>query len=162
VVVRVWDSLNAGSAGVPLAVAAALLAALFYGFAVNYSKRHLAGVKPQVVAFGSQCFAALVLWPLAVTCWPRHAIGGSIWACVVALGVVCTALAYLLFFRLIERAGSTYAASVTFLIPVFGVLWGAAWLGEKITLPMLAGCLIVLAGTAIASGRFTGMRIRRA
>ena len=161
VVVLVWDSLSAGS-GVPLAVAAALLAALFYGFAVNYSKRHLAGVKPQIVAFGSQCFAALVLWPLAATCWPRHAIGASIWACVVALGVVCTAVAYLLFFRLIERAGSTYAASVTFLIPVFGVLWGAAWLGEKVTLPTLAGCLIVLTGTAIASGRFTGMRIRRA
>jgi drug/metabolite transporter (DMT)-like permease len=162
VVVLVWDSLSAGSAGVPLAIAAALLAALFYGFAVNYSKRHLAGVKPQIVAFGSQCFATLVLWPLAATCWPRHAISASIWGCVVALGVVCTAVAYLLFFRLIERAGSTYAASVTFLIPVFGVLWGAALLGEKVTLLMLTGCLIVLAGTAIASGWFTGMRTHRA
>jgi drug/metabolite transporter (DMT)-like permease len=162
VVVLVWDSLSAGSAGVPLAIAAALLAALFYGFAVNYSKRHLAGVKPQIVAFGSQCFATLVLWPLAATCWPRHAISASIWGCVVALGVVCTAVAYLLFFRLIERAGSTYAASVTFLIPVFGVLWGAALLGEKVTMLMLTGCLIVLAGTAIASGWFTGMRTHRA
>jgi drug/metabolite transporter (DMT)-like permease len=162
VVVLVWDSLSAGSAGVPLAIAAALLAALFYGFAVNYSKRHLAGVKPQIVAFGSQCFATLVLWPLAATCWPRHAISASIWGCVVALGVVCTAVAYLLFFRLIERAGSAYAASVTFLIPVFGVLWGAALLGEKVTLLMLTGCLIVLAGTAIASGWFTGMRTHRA
>ena len=162
VVVLVWDSLGAGSAGVPLAIAAALLAALFYGFAVNYSKRRLAGVKPQVVAFGSQCFAALVLWPLAATCWPRHAIGASIWACVVALGVLCTAVAYLLFFRLIERAGSTYAASVTFLIPVFGVVWGAALLGETVTPSMLAGCLIVLVGTVIASGRFSGMRIRGA
>lgn len=162
VVVLVWDSLSAGSAGVPLAIAAALLAALFYGFAVNYSKRHLAGVKPQIVAFGSQCFATLVLWPLAATCWPRHAISASIWGCVVALGVVCTAVAYLLFFRLIERAGSAYAASVTFLIPVFGVLWGAALLGEKVTLSMLTGCLIVLAGTAIASGWFTGMRTHRA
>jgi drug/metabolite transporter (DMT)-like permease len=129
---------------------------------VNYSKRHLAGVKPQIVAFGSQCFATLVLWPLAATCWPRHAISASIWGCVVALGVVCTAVAYLLFFRLIERAGSAYAASVTFLIPVFGVLWGAALLGEKVTLSMLTGCLIVLAGTAIASGWFTGMRTHRA
>jgi len=63
---------------------------------------------------------------------------------------------------LIERAGSTYAASVTFLIPVFGVLWGAALLGETVTPSMLAGCLIVLVGTVIASGRFSGMRIRGA
>jgi drug/metabolite transporter (DMT)-like permease len=80
----------------------------------------------------------------------------------IALGIVSTALACLLFFRLIERAGATYAASVTFLIPVFGVGWGATFLGEKVTPLMLAGCLIVLAGTAIASGKFTGMKTRRA
>ncbi|HEV3425421.1 MAG TPA: DMT family transporter [Paraburkholderia sp.] len=162
VVVLVHDTLSAGAAGVPLAIAAALLAALFYGFAVNYSKRHLAGVKPYVVAFGSQFLASLVLWPLALTCWPRHPIGLTTWGCMIALGIVSTALACLLFFRLIERAGATYAASVTFLIPVFGVVWGATFLGEKVTPLMLAGCLIVLAGTAIASGKFTGMKTRRA
>ena len=154
VVLRVWDTVGAGSAGVPLAIAAALAAAVCYGFAVNYSKRHLAGIQPLVVAFGSQLFATIVLLPLALPFWPRHAIAISTWACVAALGVICTGFAYILYFRLIERVGATYAASVTFLIPVFGLIWGALFLGEKVTPTMLAGCTIVLLGTALASGKF--------
>ncbi|WP_211454022.1 DMT family transporter [Collimonas antrihumi] len=157
VVVLVWDTLNAGVTGVPLAIAAALLAAGFYGFAVNYSKRHLAGVKPLVVAFGSQFFASIVLLPLALLFWPQHAIASSIWACVTALGIICTGFAYILYFRLIERAGAAYAASVTFLIPIFGLVWGAVFLNEKITPAMLTGCAITLLGTALASGKFGGL-----
>lgn len=153
VVTLVWDTLDAGRAGVPVAVIAALAAASFYGFAVNYSKRRLAGVKPFVVAFGSQFFASLLLIPLALFYWPAQAVAVSAWACVAALGVVCTGFAYILYFRLIESAGASYAASVTFLVPVFGLVWGAIFLGEKITPIMLAGCMIVLSGTAIASGR---------
>jgi drug/metabolite transporter (DMT)-like permease len=153
VVLLVWDTVGAGMAGVPLAVAAALLAAVCYGFAVNYSKRHLAGVQPLVVAFGSQFFAAIVLLPVALPFWPRHAIAISTWGCVAALGAVCTGFAYILYFRLIERVGAAYAASVTFLIPLFGLIWGALFLGEKVTPAMLAGCAIVLLGTALASGK---------
>jgi drug/metabolite transporter (DMT)-like permease len=161
VVVLVWDTLSAGMPGVPLAIAAALLAAVCYGFAVNYSKRHLAGVKPLVVAFGSQFFATIVLLPMALPFWPQHTIAGSTWACVAALGVICTGFAYILYFRLIERVGAAYAASVTFLIPVFGLLWGALFLGEMVTPTMLAGCAIVLLGTALASGRLTHLPGRK-
>jgi drug/metabolite transporter (DMT)-like permease len=153
VVVLVWETLADGAAGAPLAVAGGLAAALSYGVAVNYSKRHFAGVTPAVVAFGSQMFASILLWPLAAMTWPQHAIGLSIWACVGALGVVCTALGYLLYFRLIENAGANYAASVTFLIPVFGLFWGAVFLGERLTPTALAGCAIILLGTLIANGR---------
>lgn len=153
VVILVWDKLGANVAGVPTAVAAALLATLFYGFGVNYSKRHLAGVRPFVVAFGSQFFATLILLPLAIILWPKHAINPSIWASVAALGVVCTGFAFLLYFRLIEHVGAAYAASVTFIIPIFGMLWGAIFLGEKITPMMAVGCLVILFGTALASGK---------
>ncbi|OLL27521.1 hypothetical protein BTH42_32295 [Burkholderia sp. SRS-W-2-2016] len=88
VTVLVWDTLRVGANGVAPAIGAALLATVFYGFAVNYSKRHLAGIRPFVVAFGSQLFAAVVLL-LAGFTWPRH---------VVALGIVCTGFAYLLGF----------------------------------------------------------------
>jgi drug/metabolite transporter (DMT)-like permease len=159
VVVLVWDTVGAGVAGVPLAIAAALLATVCYGFAVNYSKRHLAGVQPLVVAFGSQLFASVVLLPPALLFWPQQAIAPSIWAGVAALGVVCTGFAYILYFRLIERVGAAYAASVTFLIPIFGLIWGAVFLEEKVTPTMLAGCAITLLGTALASGKFNGLRV---
>jgi drug/metabolite transporter (DMT)-like permease len=162
VVVLVWDTLDAGAAGVPLAIGAALLATLFYGFAVNYSKRRLAGVRPFVVAFGSQLFASIVLVPLALLAWPRHGIASSTWACVIALGIVCTGFAYLLFFRLVEHVGSAYAASVTFLIPIFGVLWGAMFLDEKITPRMVIGCATILVGTALATGKLRSMWARGA
>ncbi|TDV11085.1 DMT family transporter [Paraburkholderia caballeronis] len=162
VVVLVRDTLGAGQAGTAMAVAAALGATLLYGFAVNYSKRSLAGVPPFVVAFGSQFFASVVLLPVAAALWPHHAIAPSIWGCVVALGVVCTGVAYLLFFRLVEHAGSAYAASVTFLIPIFGMIWGRVFLGETITPPMLAGCAIVLFGTALASGKIRLWTARQA
>lgn len=153
VVMLVWDTLEAGAAGVPMAIIAALVAASFYGYAVNYSKHHLAGVRPFVVAFGSQFFASLILVPLSWFFCPTQAVASSTWACVVALGVLCTGFAYVLYFRLIERVGATYAASVTFLIPVFGLVWGAFFLDEKITPIMLVGCTVVLFGTALASGR---------
>jgi drug/metabolite transporter (DMT)-like permease len=162
VVVLAWDTLIGGASALPLAIGAALLATLFYGFSVNYSKRHLAGVKPFVVAFGSQVSASIVLVPLALFFWPKHSVAPSTWACVAALGVVCTGFAYVLFFRLVERVGAAYAASVTFLIPIFGMIWGAAFLGEPITSVMIAGCAIVLFGTALASGKLGWMLTRSA
>ena len=162
VVVLAWDTLGAPGAGVPLAILAALTAAAFYGFAVNYSKRHLAGVRPFVVAFGSQFSAAVVLLPLALFSWPAHAATPTTWACVAALGMLCTGFAYVLYFRLIQNAGAAYAASVTFLVPVFGVIWGSVFLGERITPLVMLGCAVVLVGTAIASGKLGLFRARKA
>lgn len=162
VVVLAWDRITTGTSDVPLAVGAALLATALYGFAINYSKRHLAGVKPFVVAFGSQFFASIVLLPLALFFWPKHAVDLSTWACVAALGVFCTGLAYILFFRLIEHAGPAYAASVTFLIPIFGLIWGTIFLGEKVTPTVAAGCAIIFFGTALASGKLKGLLPRKA
>ena len=69
-----------------------------------------------------------------------------------ALGVFCTGLAYLLYFRLIARVGPARTMTVAFLIPLFAMLWGALVLAEAVTLPMLAGCAVILAGTSLATG----------
>ncbi|CAZ87498.1 putative permease [Thiomonas arsenitoxydans] len=161
VVVLVGDQPGLSQGAAPWAVAAVLLAPVSYGFAVHYARRHLAGVDPALTAFGSQLTATVLLALPAALTWPAHAVQGDIWAAVVALGVLCTGLAYVLYFRLVAQVGAAYAASVTFLIPVFGMLWGALFLQEAVTSAMLAGCAIILAGTALASGqwkRLVGLR----
>lgn len=161
-IVLVWDTLDSGVKGIPVAIGAALIATMCYGFAVNYSKRNLAGVRPFVAAFGSQFFSALVLLPLALILRPHHPVASTTWACVAALGIVCTGFAYILYFRLIERAGAAYAASVTFVIPIFGVLWGALFLGEQVTPTTIVGGLIIIFGTALTSGKLSWMVPKRA
>jgi drug/metabolite transporter (DMT)-like permease len=123
-----------------------------YGFAANLTKRHLSGVAPLVNAAGSQIISALVLLPFALWTWPATSPGLLPWLAALALGVACTALAYLLFFRLIERIGASRAVTVTFLVPVFATLWGGLLLGEQLTLPMLLGGAVVLLGTSFATG----------
>lgn len=161
VVTLVWDKIVQGLPSVWLAIAAVLLATLSYGFSINYSKTRLVGVPPFVVAFGSQLFAAVVLLPLAVWYWPSASVSAVAWYAVLALGVVCTGIAYVIFYRLLEHMGAAYAASVTFLIPIFGVIWGAIFLKEEVTATMVLGCLIVLFGTALATGKLNVLRLGR-
>lgn len=161
VIILVWDKIDGGLPGVWLATGAALLATLLYGYCVNYSKQRLAGVPPFVVAFGSQFFATIVLLPFALVYWPSGTISASSWYSLSVLGVVCTGFAYILYFRLIEKVGSAFAASVTFLIPIFGVLWGAIFLREEVTQTMMIGCLVVLVGTALATGKIKFSRFAR-
>ena len=144
------SAIDATQGGV--AVAAALSATVLYGVASSYTKRFLTGVPPLAVATGSQLAATIVLAPLAVWLWPAQTPTGSVWLHVIALGIACTGIAYILFFRLVAHAGPTRAVSVTFLIPVFGVLWGILFLGEQLTLNMVLGCAVILLGTSLSTG----------
>ncbi len=132
-----------------LAIAAGLLAALLYGIAAYYSKKQFAGENPLFVATGSLVAATVLLIPFTLYAWPLSPISTKAWLYGIALGVVCTAVAYLLYFRLIKNVGPTKAITVTYLIPVFGMLWGYMVLSEEITWNMLAGCLVILAGTTL-------------
>ncbi|MGH6624557.1 MAG: DMT family transporter [Burkholderiaceae bacterium] len=138
--------------GTGWAIVAGLVATLFYGLAANVTKRFFSGVRPLAIAAGSQSAAALLLAPAAVVFWPETNPSTRDWAAGIALGLFCTGLAYLLYFRLIARVGPARAVTVTFLIPAFAMLWGALFLGEPITGTMIAGCAVIIAGTALASG----------
>jgi drug/metabolite transporter (DMT)-like permease len=142
------------------ALVAMLAATSCYGFAANFTKRHLTGTAPLVNAAGSQVISALALLPFALWAWPATLPGTLPWLAAVALGIGCTAVAYLLFFRLIGRIGASKAVTVTFLIPVFGTLWGVLLLGETVTPAMLLGGAVVLLGTGFATGilRLPGAR----
>ena len=140
------------------AIVAMLLATACYGFAANHTRRYLQGVPALVNAAGTQIVSALVLLVPALWSWPDHLPGLGPWLAVLVLGVACSALAYLLFFRLIANVGAGRAVTVTFLVPVFGTLWGALFLGEPVTASMLAGGAVVLLGTGLATGVIGGRR----
>jgi drug/metabolite transporter (DMT)-like permease len=134
------------------AVLACLLACLCYGTAASVAKRYMAGLPSLVSATGSQIGASIALIPLTVLYWPSHAPSLQAWGAVVVLGVVCTGLAYILYFRLIERAGPARALAVTFAIPAFAVFYGVLLLGESITAWMVICALVIIAGTTLSTG----------
>ncbi len=147
-----WGKAEFKAGGSGWAVVACLVATLCYGIAASYAKRFLQGINPMVTATGSQLGAALGLSVPAVIWWPATLPGAQAWAAMLALAVVCTAFAYLLYFRLIANAGPAKALAVTFLIPVFGVFYGAVFLAERITPWMLVCGVVIVVGTALATG----------
>jgi drug/metabolite transporter (DMT)-like permease len=136
-----------------LGACACLLATACYGLAGFLTKRWITdqgGLDSKLVAFGSQLGAVSLLLPFfawyAGTQGPSNWGGVSVWSAMTALGFVCTAFAYILYFKLIADIGPVKSLTVTFLIPPFGVLWGALFLGEQLSLAhAIGGALIGMA-----------------
>jgi drug/metabolite transporter (DMT)-like permease len=147
-----WEKASFHTGGTGWAVLACLGATLCYGVAASYTKKYLTGVPPLAIATGSQMGATLGLSIPMMLSWPAQTPSTQAWMAVLAVAFLCTAVAYILFFRLIEKAGPSKTLTVTFLIPVFGLLYGATLLGEQITPHMLGGGLVVLCGVALATG----------
>lgn len=160
VLALVWDQMFVHDAtaaplspmATALAALAALAATLCYGIAASYTKRHLTGVDSLTVAAGTMSAATIALIPFAIFWWPSGAVSMQSWGAALGLGVACTGIAYMLFFHLIAVAGPARAITVTFVIPIFGILWGAMFLAERVSMGMVAACAIVLIGTALATG----------
>ncbi|MEP6501945.1 MAG: DMT family transporter [Betaproteobacteria bacterium] len=137
--------------GAPLAIALALGAAFSYGIATHYAKS-AKKVEPFANAHGSMWASTLLIAP-ALPFAPAPAMPSlAIALAVLALGVVCSGVAYLLYFRLIADIGAASALTVTFLVPVFGVLWGHLILAEPLGWNTLVGALVVIVGTALVTG----------
>ena len=152
VLVLVWGRVALAHDGGGAAVLAGLTAAVLYGIAANYVKKRLSHVDPLVIATGSLIAATVLLAPVAFVVWPDTSPSRASWISAVLLAVICTGIAYILYFRLLNRIGPSKALAVTYLIPVFGVLWGYLLLDEPVTASMLAGCAVILAGTTLATG----------
>lgn len=141
----------------------ALGSTLMYAFAVHYNKRYLSTLSPLTNSAGTLTVASalLVLPALWVGPQPAHAalaestnwanVPSAAWMALLALTVLCTGVAYLIFYRLIDRIGASRALTVTFLIPVFGMMWGALFLGERITAMMMASTTVILLGTWLSN-----------
>jgi drug/metabolite transporter (DMT)-like permease len=157
-----WDKADFGPGGSAAAIGACLLATMSYGIGPSLTKRRLGGVPPLAVAAGSQVAASLFLAVPAALAWPAQAPSGPAWVMVALLAFFGTGLAYLLYFRLIANAGPANAVAVTYLIPIFAVVWGGIFLGERLTLPLVAGCAVIFIGTALATGMLPRASPRRA
>jgi drug/metabolite transporter (DMT)-like permease len=151
-----WDkaSFKPDASGVApgWAVLACLFACVCYALSASYTKRYLTGLPPLVTATGSQIGATLGLALPAAWLWPARLPGSNAWLALLAVGVLCTGIAYVLYFRLIENAGPARALAVTFLVPVFAVVYGLLFLGEAVTPWMLLCALVIICGTALSTG----------
>ncbi len=144
-----------------LAIGACLVSACSYGLAANHARQRMAGVSPLAVATGSQIGAALMLAPAAATTWPAAPPDLHAWLALLAVGCLCTGVAFILYFRLIGKAGPAKALTVTFVIPVFALAFGWLFLGEPVTPWMLLCAAVVVLGTALATGVVSGRSLRR-
>ncbi|MEQ8514864.1 MAG: DMT family transporter, partial [Chromatocurvus sp.] len=133
-------------------IVAALAATLCYGFGGNYSRTRMSHLPSRVLAAGSCVVAALVLLVPGLMLWPQAPVSNLAWVSAVALAGLSTAGALLLYFRLIASAGATATSTVTMLVPVSALGWGVLLLDETINLQVLAGMIITLVGTGIATG----------
>jgi drug/metabolite transporter (DMT)-like permease len=152
--VVVTSSLGAVSASVStvLAVLACLLAPACYGLAGAYIKKRASSIPPRAIAGGSQLLGGIVLMPfLIVSPPPLSSITMTVVLLVLVFAVLCSAVAYLIYYRLIADVGPTKALTVTFLIPIFAMLWGILFLHEVVTVSMAVGAVIILAGTFLVA-----------
>src|SRR5215204_1734533 len=146
-----WDPLPFIVA-VLFAVAAMLLASLTYALGATYAKRSFSGIPPLGMAIGQLSGAVVLLLPMAVVSVPERAPSTVVTFSMLGLAFLSTALAYLIYFRLIENVGPTSTLTVTLLVPVFGLLFGVLLLEEPFGPGTLAGLGIILTSVVLITG----------
>jgi len=142
-----------------LAVLSASAGAASGAFSALFARRYLLGVPPLVLATGSQIGATVALAMPALMVWPEAMPGASAWLGAAGSGVICTGLGYLLFFRLVEKAGPNRALTVTFLMPLFAMFYGFVLLGESVTAGMLGCATLIIGGTALSTDVFSRKKL---
>ena len=135
-----------------LSIGASLLAASFYGIGSVYTRVYAKGFGPVSLATCSQLGAGLILIPFTALAPAAQTPSWSVLLAVIALALFCTSLGYLLYFWLIENIGPTKALTVTFLVPIFGLLWGYLFLKEPIAISAFLGFGVILLGTSLVAG----------
>jgi drug/metabolite transporter (DMT)-like permease len=150
------------SSSVAMAVVAALAASLCYGLAAVLVRRRASAAPAREIAAGSMVSATAALaLPALATSPPPGALSAvpiAVWIGVLALGLGCTGVAYLIYFRLVAEAGPAAALSVTFLVPLFAIAWAALFLGEPVRPTTLVAAVAVVIGTALTTGAVGTLR----
>ena len=144
---------TAGGSSVWSAALAGTFAGFLYGIGGNLIRRQFPGIPSGAVASATLVCASLLLAPFAIASWPQGAIPMHSWVSAVLLGVLCTGTAYFIYFRLIYRVGAARAVTVTYLVPLFGVVWAWIVLGEPLTPSMAIAGALILGGVALSQQR---------
>lgn len=159
IVFLVYDKLFFQDQHQSLAVFASLAATVSYGIAASFSTKYLKGADPITVTAGSFSSATLCVLPLAIYFWPHHPVSFKAWGSALSLALFCTAVAYIIFYRLVASIGGARSVTVTFLVPPFGIIWGVLLLNEPFGLNELFSTTLVLIGTLLATG-FLRLRLK--
>jgi drug/metabolite transporter (DMT)-like permease len=130
-----------------------MVATMFYAVGGVYVKLKAQDMSPPAIATGSQLIVGILFLPLLFISPVRSEITPEIVVSMLAFAIFCSAIAYLIYYRLLKILGPTKATTVTFLIPVFGFIWGVLFLHEKITTVMIFGGLIVLSAIYFVTGK---------
>jgi len=148
---------NEDSPAIPLQtlpILAVLAAAGLYAVSSTYTKLKISHLEPMTIAAGSQLYAAIILLPFAIFLWPSDMPSLLSWISVLSMGIFSTALALVIFFRLIKAAGVNKTIVVAYLIPFFGTLWAYIFLEEQITLRTVFGGVVIFIGIGFSVGLF--------
>ena len=135
-----------------LAASLSVAATALYGYTIVFTKVRLREAHPLGTAVGTLIMAAAAMLPFTPVTRNFSAIPPGAWAATLGLALVSTAVAFILYYRLIADVGPVKAITVTLLIPVFGMLWGVLFLGEPLTAGRIAGCAIILGGCSLILG----------
>ena len=151
----VWPALVSGYQASTAGILAVTLASCSYGMALVYARRYLRNLPSMVAPTAQLLMATIYTIPLALylerpfsLSWPSPQAVGSL----VVLSVIGTALAFVVYYKIIEVAGATYLSMVTYLMPVFGVILGVLILNEQLTWNAYGGCGLILSGVIVVNG----------
>ncbi len=147
VTLLMFDGVQSG--GSWWAFAAALGACFCYAVGSNLAKRYLSGIRPMTTAASGLLTSGVVMLPMVVISFPQTAVSWTAWGSVLAIAVLSTAVAMIVFYQLIQLVGPTKTVTVALLIPLFGIFWGVLLLDEQVSSQMLLGTAVILLGTAL-------------
>jgi len=153
VILFVPDLRAKGLGGNVIGAAAVVLASLSYAVSALYQRRKLRGVSVYEVSLGQLAATAILAVPIAAPSLPSVHVAAPSLAAVIALGVGGSGVAYLLYYYILNTLGPVRATGVTLLVPITAVLWGAILLHEQVTLPIIAGMVVILTGVVLTNLR---------
>ena len=151
---------SAQPSGDVLAALAVVLTAACYALGILYMGARLSEEPPLAVAFGNLFVATIAAAPLGVAQAPGHVPSWKVIGSVVALGVLGSALAYILYFAIAAGAGGSQAILITYLVPPVAVFYGAVFLGEPVKASALGGLVLILGGVALGTGNVRRRALR--